>query len=166
MLTQEEVKKIFVYEPDKGALRRVEGGRKPYPWRKAGKGKYFVCTIGGETYYLHRLIWFYHHGYFPEMLDHIDNDQSNNRIENLRPCTRAENQYNSRRKVNNKSGAKGVTKDPRCKTKPWKARIGVDKKQVTLGFYSTVEEAATAYAEAAKRIAKDFARSDQRKVGT
>jgi hypothetical protein len=93
------------------------------------------------------------------MLDHIDGGPRNNRIENLRACTNAQNQYNGPRKSNNRSGYKGVAF---CKgyRKPWRARIIVEKKVVELGRYETLEEAAAAYAEGAKRYAGEFAKVD------
>ena len=83
-MDNETLHDTFVYEPN-GMLRRIRGGRKPYPWRKVGRnGKYHVTTINNETLYLHRLIWQYHYGKIPTIVDHINGDTSDNRIENLR----------------------------------------------------------------------------------
>lgn len=157
-MTQDELKSMFVYEPETGMLRRYSGGRKPYPWRRTGKnGKYLACSIGAECLYLHRGVFLYHHGYLPEHVDHIDRDTTNNRIENLRPATNAQNQYNGHRKINNRSGAKGVVFHPKCPIKPWQAKIVVDKRTVSLGYYPTVAQAANAYEQGAKHFAKAFA---------
>ena len=93
------------------------------------------------------------------MVDHIDGDFRNNRIENLRACTNAQNQYNASRKSHNKSGYKGVAHCPMYRN-PWRARIIVDKKVVELGYYSTPTEAAAAYDTAALLYAKEFARTN------
>lgn len=156
-MTNEELHKAFVYEPETGRLRKLNG-RVPYPWRAIGKG-YLGTSYGLDTYYAHRLVWQYHHGVVPKALDHIDGDPKNNRIENLRECTPGQNQHNSRRKSNNRSGYKGVAF---CTgyVKPWRARIVVDGKVVELGYYTTPEEAAMAYAQGAVRLAKEFARVD------
>jgi hypothetical protein len=157
-MTHDEVLKTFVYEPDTGLLRRVLGGRKPYPWRKIGKnGRYLACTVNGENVYLHRAVFLYHHGYMPDFIDHVDRDTTNNRVSNLRPATNAQNQYNSPRKVNNRSGAKGVVFHPKCVRKPWQAKIVVSGKVVSLGYYKTVEEASSAYESGAKKHAINFA---------
>lgn len=158
-MTYDEVRALFDYEADTGRLRRL-GARKPYPWRGAGKDRrYLITSIGNRTYYAHRLVWLYHHGFLPKMVDHIDGDTKNNRIENLRECDNAQNQYNSRRKHNNRSGYKGVAF---CKgyRKPWRARIVVNKAPVDLGYFDTPEQAALAYAEGAECYAKEFARCD------
>lgn len=157
----ETLRRMFVYEPDTGMLRRVVGGRKPYPWSGIGKDRrYLRATVAGKCEYLHRLVWQYHKGSVPHMIDHIDGNPRNNRIENLRECTAAQNQYNTPRKANNKSGAKGVVFHAPCTGKPWHAKIVVDGKVRSLGYYKTVEEAAAAYAAGAEKFAKEFARKD------
>lgn len=150
----------FIYETT-GTLRCLLPGRDSYPWLPCGPNlAYRVVNVGQGKYYLHRLVWQYHHGEVPERVDHRDGDTMNNRIENLRLCTAAENQYNSKRKINNRSGAKGVVLHPKCKHKKWQAKIVVNKKVVSLGYYATVEEAAAAYAAGAEQYAKEFARKD------
>lgn len=158
-MTNEELHEHFVYEADTGLLRRIKGGRKPYPWRPIGnKGAYLCTTFQGLTYYLHRLVWQYHHGSIPKMVDHRDGDTRNNRVENLRECTNAQNQYNSARKVTNRMGAKGVVFHPLCKSRPFQAKIAKAGRVISLGYYATVEEASAAYARGATAVAADFAR--------
>lgn len=94
------------------------------------------------------------------MVDHIDGDPSNNRIENLRECTNAQNQYNGPRKCHNRSGHKGVVFHPRCPRKPWQAKIAKAGKVFSLGYYPTREEAAAAYAAGAEKHAGEFARAN------
>ncbi len=158
-MDQQTVRQLFDYEPDSGLLRR-KGGRKPYPWRKAGvKGLYKVFTYRGQTIYLHRAVWLYHYGTLPAMIDHIDGDASNCRVENLRACTNAQNQYNSSRKSNNRCGYKGVVYHPTLTARPWQAKIVVNRKVVSLGYYSTPESAHAAYVKGATAYAGDFARA-------
>lgn len=160
-MTHAELLHLFVYEPDTGMLRKVRNARKPYPWRGIGKdARYLATNHAGKTYYLHSLVWFYHHGYLPVRIDHKDLDTRNNHIENLRPCSNAQNQYNSARKINNKSGAKGVVFHPKCVNKPWQAKIVSAGKVISLGYYASVEEASAAYFRGAEVVAKEFARKD------
>lgn len=159
-MTQDKIRKLFDYEPDTGMLRSREG-RKPYPWHGAGKGRrYLVHSYGRRSIYLHQAVWLYHNGELPLMLDHINGDTKDNRIENLRKCTNAQNQYNSRRKSNNVSGHKGVVFHAKCKGKPWQARITVAGRKVSLGYHETKELAAAAYAAGAVQIAGAFARAN------
>ena len=93
------------------------------------------------------------------MIDHIDGDPSNNRIENLRACTNSQNQFNSQRKCHNRSGCKGVVFHPKCPRKPWQAKIAKAGRVFSLGYYTTLEEAAAAYAAGAAEHAGEFART-------
>lgn len=45
----------------------------------------------------HQIIFKMFHGYIPNELDHIDRNVLNNRVENLRACTRSENLRNRRK---------------------------------------------------------------------
>jgi len=62
-------------------------------------------------------------------------DALNNKIENLRPCTRSENALNSKRASNNKSGVKGVCWHKAAQK--WHARINLKGKQYNFGSYIT-----------------------------
>lgn len=157
-MTNEELKANFLYEPETGMLKKLVG-RKPYPWRNISSG-YLATTFSGETYYLHRLVWQWHHGVVPVRIDHADRNKKNCRIENLRECSSAQNQYNSARKATNRCGAKGVVRHTACKNKPFQAKIVVEGKVRSLGYYASVEEASNAYGLAAAAVAGAFARKD------
>lgn len=154
-MTNEELYANFVYED--GWLRKLTG-RKDYPWHYCGAG-YLATSFKGRTYYLHHLVWQYVTGEQAPMLDHKDGVTENCLFENLRPCTYGQNQHNSKRKSNNRSGFKGVVFIPRLPYRPWHAQIVVDKRKHGLGYYATAEEAGAAYAEGAKRLAGEFARA-------
>tara|TARA_R110000868_G_C10504686_1_gene731523 strand:+ start:54 stop:566 length:513 start_codon:yes stop_codon:yes gene_type:complete len=72
-----------------------------------GDGRHQIC-IQGVIYKTHRLIFLLHNGWLPKCIDHIDGNQLNNKIENLRPATHSENMWNVGVKSNNTSGEKGV----------------------------------------------------------
>lgn len=116
---------------------------------------YIQTGIKRKYYKNHRIIYMMHHGFVPEILDHIDGNRTNNRIENLRPASVSENQYN--RKMNRKtmSKIKGVTW--RSDTKKWRAKITVDKQEITIGNYMTLEDAEAAITQARQRLHKEFA---------
>jgi hypothetical protein len=59
---------------------------------------YRVVGISGVYYKEHRVIWRMQHSrsVMPAILDHIDGDRSNNKVENLRVATEAENMRNKR----------------------------------------------------------------------
>ena len=160
--THEALLRTFVYEPETGLLRKVLNARKPYPWRGVGKDRrYLAGYFDGRQYYLHRLVWFYHHGELPVSdVDHVDGDTRNNRIENLRLCTNSQNQFNSPRKVTNRAGFKGVVFVAACTKRPWHAKINIGGRRIGLGYYATAGEAALAYAAGAPAVAHEFARAE------
>ena len=58
------------------------------------------------------------------MIDHIDENKSNNNVENLRWATNQDNQFNSGISKNNTSGFKGISYNK--KLKKYSARICIN----------------------------------------
>lgn len=90
-----------------------------------------------------------------DVVDHINRDIFDNRIKNLRVCTKQENTMNCGISKNNKSGVTGVCwqKD---KNK-WKAYITNNRKQIHLGYYDDFESAVKARLIGEASIFKEFA---------
>ena len=112
-----------------------------FKWTYATEGyAYRLLQVEGQTkaIYMHRQIAGLDHG-DPREVDHDDGDGLNNVRTNLRVCTHAQNQHNRRVSSNSKSGVKGVFWCP--SRRKWRAQITYDKKQKTLGSFSTLEEA-------------------------
>lgn len=93
----------------------------------------------GERKYLHALICPCPTG---KVVDHIDRDKHNNRKENLRVVTQAENCTNRGLNKNNKSGVKGVSWFARDNL--WEAGVKVNYKRVYIGRYKSIQEAEAA----------------------
>ena len=87
-----------------------------------------------------------------DKVDHINNDRTNNHINNLRWATISENNHNKKMKRTNTSGYTGAFKDK------WgyRARIKIDGKNIHLGRFDTVEEASEAYKAKAKELYGEF----------
>lgn len=88
-------------------------------------------------------------------VDHINGDRLDNRRSNLRVCSHAENMRNRKRRVDNRSGYKGVYWDPARSS--WRAEIRHNKRVYWLGRFDSVKDAARAYDEAAERLHGEFA---------
>lgn len=88
-------------------------------------------------------------------VDHINGDTMDNRDENLRTCTHAQNLWNAGVSKNSKTGVKGVT--VRKKDGKFEAKITANRRIIRLGAFEKIEDAAMAYAEAAKKYHGEFA---------
>jgi hypothetical protein len=107
----------------------------------------------GTTVRLHRLLLNDPVGVH---IDHVDGDRCNNRKNNLRCCTRSQNNRNRIRHYTNTSGFKGVTWHARAKK--WQAQLSKTKGKSYIGLFNTKEEAATAYNKAALEWHGEFAK--------
>ena len=77
------------------------GGRGKKPGDPAGRpipgAGYYQTGVNGERFYNSRIIWKMVNGKDPDqVIDHIDNNPSNNSIANLRDVTQSENLFNRR----------------------------------------------------------------------
>ncbi len=91
-----------------------------------------------------------------EFIDHINHNGLDNRKENVRPATRAQNNYNRQKYANNSySKYKGVSF--KKKGQKWSAQIGLNNKMLFLGYFKNELDAAKAYDKAAKKYHGDFA---------
>jgi hypothetical protein len=152
------LRECFDYDPDTGLFFwkvSKRGIRRP----QAGcfAGGYTVIQFDGVRYRAHRLAWFYVHGEWPaHEVDHINGIRSDNRIENLRLATHAENLRNQKLQARNTSGCKGVAFD-RSRNK-WMAQIHVAGKNINLGRFDTLNEASDVVKRARLQHHGEFAR--------
>ena len=91
------------------------------------------------------------------LVDHINGNSLDNRIENLRLATDRENSKNRKRGSNNTTGFKGVTKN---KDGSFDARIYIDEEHKYLGSFKTIKLAANAYKEASIKYHGEWGRDN------
>lgn len=78
-------------------------------------------------------------------IDHINGDRLDNRRVNLRFVTPQGNQVNRKSlNQNNTSGVRGVALTNLSRRNPWRAQITVDRKNLHLGLFPTMEAAVEA----------------------
>jgi hypothetical protein len=136
-LSYEEVARLLEYDELTGLLYwRVNKGT-----ARAGavagcvrSDAYRRVRINGVEFKAHRIIWLLVHRRWPaDQLDHIDGNQTNNRIANLREVSSTENGRNQKLPRNNTSRVVGVTwYKPLAK---WVAYITVNGRTIHLGYY-------------------------------
>ncbi len=131
-----------------------------HKWRMNERTGYAICSMRKDIYRtvsMHREILSKSSIGLPIglLVDHIDFNKLNNCKANLRFVTKAQNNRYVGKRKNNTSGYKGVRW---CKKgKRWRSEITVNWEHKWLGYFDTVEEAATAYNEAAKEYFGEFA---------
>lgn len=111
----EELNRLFSYCPETGNLLwRVRSGKAAAGSIAGGLTElgYLRVWACSRKILVHRVVWLLFYGYEPAgLLDHINRDRSDNRIQNLRLASASENQRNSGISNNNTSGIKGVSWD-------------------------------------------------------
>lgn len=176
-LTPDILRQVLRYEPETGKLfwrHRSEVfttsgatsiAQETRRWNSRHAGKPALTSPHPTKGYLtgcvlsvpikaHIAAWAIFHGVWPTgIVDHCNRNAADNRIENLRLASPAENARNRRAHRGSASGLKGVA--PHCDA--WKAVITVDGRFHYLGLFATKEAAAAAYDRAALEMHGAFA---------
>lgn len=151
MISAEELRKRFLYDPETGIFSDRETGRSMGDlhanggWRN-GKQRYAgyvrIC-IDYKRYRAHRLAWLYMTGEWPtDQIDHKNRIRHDNRWENLRLADNSENGINKALQSNNTSGYPGV--HFKSSKRKWEAFVKINGKKKGLGIFSRKEDAITA----------------------
>ena len=146
-LVIDRVREVLDYDPDTGAFTW-----KPRPAGHRRASGYISIHIDGSEIKAHQLAWLLTHGVWPDtLIDHINGDPSDNRIENLRDGSAKLNAENQRRaKATNQAKLLGVSWHKQ--NAKWQAGIVANGKRHYLGTFDTAEEAHAVYLEAKRRL--------------
>lgn len=147
-LTQEQLKELLHYNPETGVFTWLSKvSKKVVVGSRAGTSRpngYRLVGLLGTKYHEHHLAILYTEGTWPELeVDHINGVPSDNRIANLRRCSRAENHQNRKLSTHNESGMQGVSWHKL--RRQWRSCIQGSGKQHHLGLFTTKDEAYAAY---------------------
>jgi hypothetical protein len=149
-LTQKRLNEVLFYHPDTGVFTWKFGRPKAAAGAVAGgvnwKGYWLIC-IDGKKHRAHRLAWLHTYGAMPKnTIDHINQNKMDNRIENLRDVTNAQNHKNMGMQSNNETGFRGVSyAKERAK---FTARIKDGDVYRNLGYFKCAAAASIAYEKA------------------
>ena len=128
----------FSYDPETGVLTRLEGvdamGRHRPEYIVKGKHSegYYVTTFEGKKVFAHRIAFYLMVGRWPKMIDHINQDKTDNRWANLREIDHSGNAFNTKVPSDNKTGRIGVRRH--ANKRGFVAFIAVDGKQRHLAY--------------------------------
>jgi len=148
-ITQDRVLELFYYQNGKLYSKKNNKEMGCYASRYARIG------IDNKNYKLHRIIFLYHNGYMPKMIDHINGNRFDNRIENLREVTNVQNRYNSRLYSTSKSGVKNVYWQKNVGK--WNVTMTINGKRKNFGYYTDLEEANQVAINIRNKYLKEFA---------
>lgn len=159
-LTYSEVDALLKYDPETGKLFWKERPVEMCPseaeakrWNTVFAGKealaslnqegYLKGAILGRHYVAHRVVWMLNYKEWPnQIIDHINGVKTDNRIENLRDVSVAENHKNQRARTNNTSGFRGVYWNKA--SGKWQAYIREQNRSVHLGMFNDFNAAVAA----------------------
>lgn len=143
MVTQEELKSILKYDQDTGNFFWLKNTSNKRAGDKAGSFTstgYIIISINKKSYKAHRLAFLYMSGVLPtDEVDHIDRNRSNNKWNNLRLATHADNQTNKLNNLKTQSGFTHITY--RVINSCWTVRLGKAHKEKFIGNYKDLKEA-------------------------
>ncbi len=168
MLTQERLKQLFDYNPLSGVFVRkahcCSGPAKGPAQRWAGKPAGAICVYGyclinvdNVKYRRARLAFLYMTGEWPSThVDHINGNPADDRWENLRLATREQNMANTKVRLDNTSGARGVSWNARKGL--WHVRVTTNGRTTHGGYFADFDKAVIRRDELALKLHGEFAR--------
>jgi hypothetical protein len=159
-LTVERARELLEYDPETGVLRwrrdvyrtKIKSGQEAGCARKDGRR---VVCVDGRLMYVYRVAWLLAYGSWPaDQIDHINGDQSDNRLINLRQACNSINGQNKRKAFRtSKTGLLGAC-PASCPGESGRfvANIGIGGRTKNLGYFDTPEEAHEAYVRKKREI--------------
>ncbi len=148
--------KLFNYDEKTGVLTRLvtqshnaKKGDIVGSIKKENHTSYLNVRIMGRAYGVHRIIWLYMTGVWPDQIDHIDHNGLNNKWNNLRSVTNKQNSNNRSSFTKIKSGVQGVYWNKLVKK--WIVIIYLNEKNKYLGSFSDLSQAIKVRSNAAQK---------------
>ena len=151
----DELKKTF--RINNGNLERIDLRRTDGKWKVVDNKKnhtegYCRVNFNGRMVAYHVIVWILSTGKdIPQgmEIDHINGNEIDNRIENLRIVTKRGNQQNRKKHRAGRLVGASYHKEYNY----WQSQIIIDKNKIFLGYYKTEQEAHEVYTIACKHIA-------------
>ena len=162
--TYAEVAELIKYDPETGVMiwrvraahlfnaRRGSNERAAKIWNTRYAGTHAFAVVNrrrrsgalfNRCYLAHHIAWLLGTGRWPEHeIDHVNGDQADNRLVNLRDVPHVVNQQNMKKPTTNTSGFTGVYKV--SWGNKWCARVNHHSTHYHLGYFYSLQDAAAA----------------------
>jgi len=144
--TMERVRELFNYDASTGKLiRKIHASNNAKAgsivgWENADG--YLNVRVDRVVYKVHQIVWLHVHGAWPAgVVDHINRNKTDNRIENLRDTTVQVNNINKGARKDSKTGVPNVTW--RARDRRFYVACRRNGKQNYGGSFASLEEAQT-----------------------
>jgi hypothetical protein len=154
------LKELFEYR-DGCLYWRVSRGPSVKAGSKAGcvNGEgYMVVGLNYRKFLVHRIAWALHGNAPVPLLDHVNGDKTDNRIENLRIGNPEMNMQNMRLRRDSTSGIKGVSWHKQSNR--WTGQVWHRNKIYLAGSFTDKEECAAAVRKLREELHGEFARHE------
>lgn len=152
LVADDIIREIYSYDSGTGWIfrddRMLSG--------KSCKGGYLQINIFGKMVMAHRLAWFLYYGSWPsKLIDHINGNTSDNRIDNLREASPSDNQTNGRTRRDSTSGIRGVSL--RSRDNKWASYLDRNGRRVHSAQHASFLKAVQARRDAVLKHCGEFA---------
>lgn len=169
-ITADQVRELLDYDPATGIFTWRYRPDELLRWNVRYAGAvagsphvrgYIRISVFHLHYWAHRLAWLHYYGEWPAQgIDHIDGNQTNNAIANLRAANQEQNSCNSKTLKNNKLGYRNVSF---CKAMNrlvvrFTKGKGPTARTLYQAYFSTLEEAVADRNRMAVILQGEFAR--------
>jgi hypothetical protein len=130
------------------------------PAGRSPKGCHLQVTLKRKAYGYHRIVYYLAYGVdtIGYEIDHINQDPSDNRPENLRIASSGQNKWNTTKRNKTNTGHRGIRKRFWGVSYRWEVVVGKEY----VGSFESMEEAVAAWEETARQRAGDFFCSQQK----
>lgn len=157
MLTQDHLKSRLSYDPATGVFVWLNGQCIGKVAGCLNTDGYLVIRINKKNHYGHQLAFLYMTGSIPDLIDHENQNTSDNRWDNLRVADKSKNSINSNKRKLSNTGYRGVVKTA-CGR--WCSRITFQGQTIRLGNFVKIEDAANAYIVKRQELFGEFTPND------
>ena len=148
-VTREEFLQRLNYDPESGIIVWTAKGnsKKVIVGNRAGSISPYghrVIRWNGYIFPEHRVIWLLYYGNWPTgHIDHINHNEQDNRIVNLRDVEKCVNNRNQSKRSNNTTGHSGVWINNKNSKKKFMSEVTFEGKRVHLQSHYSIEDAIT-----------------------
>ena len=153
-MNREELENYLYYDPDDGSMTSAITG---HTYKGVNSSGYKTCYAGKKSLLVHRVAFILMGEELPDYVDHINGDRTDNRWENLRPCSISENSCNRGEQTNSKTGVKNVYPHS---DGGYFVQVRVAGKVHHIGKYPTVERAKAAAIKARSELHGTFSHKE------